>query len=194
MKRIILVIICGLIIRYAQAGDEFKVQEPSLRQAQHSFLDKVFVGGNLGLNFSSNFTLINISPNVGYMITEKWAAGIGVIYQYRNDQRSPGLEIKTNDYGFNLFTRYQVFQPIFVQVEYEYLNFEFATGLGVNNEVLTDREGYNSLFLGGGLAQPIGRNASFNITVLYNVLYDNTEDPRPYGSPLVIRAGAAVGF
>jgi hypothetical protein len=191
MKRVLLV--CLLLAMgfsvYGGNGDQKTVLSD---QAIQSFVDKLFFGGNLGLNFSNNFTLINISPNIGYMATEKLGIGVGVIYQYRNDGRF-NPEIKTNDYGFNTFARYQIFRPVFAQIEYEYLNFEFVESV-VNNEVNTSREGYNSFFLGGGLAQPIGRNASFFLSVLYNILYDDNEVPRPYGSPLVIRAGVSAGF
>lgn len=128
-------------------------------------------------------TFVNVSPILGYMITQRWSAGIGVLVQYVNDKRFlPALE--RWDYGGSIFTRYAIFQPLFLHAEYEYLNYEFAD----------QRYGYTSVLAGGGISQPIGKKASFNMVALYNFTYDPTENPRPYNSPIVFRVGFTAGF
>ena len=52
---------------------------------------------------------------------------------------------------------------------------------------------YASVFVGGGLSQPMGHNAAFLISAMYNLSYDSNE-PSPYDSPWVIGAGVSVGF
>jgi hypothetical protein len=51
---------------------------------------------------------------------------------------------------------------------------------------------------GGGVAQPIGRNAAFFMTILYNFSYQNFNNigvfRSPYNSPWVFRIGIAAGF
>ena len=45
------------------------------------FKDRIYFGGNLGLQFG-NQTYIDISPLIGYKVTEKFSAGFGVTYIY----------------------------------------------------------------------------------------------------------------
>jgi len=175
-----------------QKPDPPKEKPSQSKDPKPSFKERILVGGNLGASFGSNFTSIYLAPNVGYLVTPKWIAGFGVIYQYRNDKRT-NPNIETNDWGITLFSRYQVYGPVFVHVEYEYLNFEFVQSF-TPTEVITDRKGYNSVLLGGGIAQPLGGKGVFLVSVLYNVTYDEDEAIRPYNSPWVIRIGIGVGF
>ena len=43
--------------------------------------EKLFVGGNFGLTFGS-YTLINVSPQVGYRFSDLFAAGMGINLQF----------------------------------------------------------------------------------------------------------------
>jgi hypothetical protein len=159
-------------------------------EEQNAITDRMFFGGNLGLSFGTNFTVVNLSPIVGYRVTDRLGVGAGPIYQYTRikDYGFNRETVTTNNYGFNTFARYALFNPFFAQVEYEYLNFEF-----VEFDLDTFRDDYSSLFLGGGVNQSIGGNAAFSIIVLYNVLY-NDDEFGPYNSPLVVRGGVTVGF
>src|SRR5215468_4736768 len=47
---------------------------------------KLFFGGNFGLSFSSYFTLINISPQVGYRFSRYFAAGGGPNFIYTSQK------------------------------------------------------------------------------------------------------------
>ncbi|MEM7549201.1 MAG: hypothetical protein AAF363_05995 [Bacteroidota bacterium] len=189
LKNILLIFVISLFSNAALAGEG---EEEESKQEEGSFKDNVFVGGNLGFSFGNDITIINVSPNFGYRVTDDLSVGIGVLYQYRNDKRFEP-EIRSNDYGGSVFARYQVFEPFFAQLEFEYLNFEFPFVISPN-EFSTDREAFTSVFIGGGVNQPIGRNAFFNVTVLYNVTYDDDEIPRPYNSPIVVRGGVTIGF
>jgi hypothetical protein len=40
--------------------------------------EKLFVGGNFGLTFGNSYTLINISPQIGYRFNRFLAAGLGI--------------------------------------------------------------------------------------------------------------------
>ena len=42
---------------------------------------KLFFGGNLGLAFGT-YTIINVSPQVGYHFSPMFAGGVGVNYSY----------------------------------------------------------------------------------------------------------------
>ena len=148
--------------------------------------DRWWFGGGLGLAFGDS-TFISVEPVLGYSITPELSAGARLIFRYREDERS-GQEYSTNDYGAGLFLRYLVARPFFVQGEYEHLNYEIPYSDGSS-----DRQGYDSIFGGFGVAQPIGRNTAFFASILYNFLWSDDE-PSPYGEQWVFRAGVTVAF
>jgi len=156
-------------------------------QDNSSFLDRVFVGGNLGLQFG-DITNVQIAPIAGYRVTNDFSAGVGVQYQYIKYKRfAPALT--SNNYGTSVFARYRVKDPFFLQVEYEYLNYEYYV---TASEPL--RSSLSSLFVGGGISQPINANAAFTLSVLYNLSYDETDLNSPYSSPLRVSGGINLGF
>ena len=146
---------------------------------------RLFAGGSMGLGFG-DVNFVDISPFFGVAITERVSAGVSLLYRWREDRRYDP-DLTTTDYGGSLFTRIRIVDPIFAQVEYEYLSWEF-----VRLDLSTERRGYPSLLGGIGFAQPLGGNATFYTSFLYNFTYDDSDIIRPYNSPWVIRVG--VGF
>lgn len=149
--------------------------------------DKIYVGGGMGLNFGTNVTSYSLSPYAGYKFTDRLSSGLRFTYQYTKFNQT-GFRI--NSYGLGPFVRYQINQVFFGYTEYEFLRFKVSNPSSSQEFV---SENFNSFFLGGGVSQPIGRNAAFNILFLYNLLYDDGTNS-PYNSPIVIRAGFDVGF
>jgi len=167
----------------AQWGDEQLAEKPS-------FKDKVFFGGGFGLSFSSNYDYFSLSPIIGYRVNQRLATGVNIIFRYTN-YKYVTPNVSTNDYGLSPFLRFQLYGPLFLHAEYEYLNYQYITYTGE-----TFRQNYNSFLAGGGFFQPMGRNAGFFATILYNFSYrtPGPNDYYPYSSPLVIRAGITAGF
>jgi hypothetical protein len=159
-----------------------------------TFGERLYFGGGLGVGFG-NTTFVNISPLLGYRITERFSAGIRVKYQYFKYQQNfvgtNGAVIKSsfesNIYGGGVFSRLFVSNNIFLHGEYENLSVQFGDRFGNKT-----REWIPSAFIGGGYAYPIGGRAMFSITALYNVLYD--EFKSPYASPLDIQAGISLSY
>ncbi len=156
--------------------------------AQAKLSDKVYFGGGFGLSAGGNGTNISLSPQIGYKITSRYSAGIGIMYQYAKIQ---GIESSINNYGWSVFNRYNLTRQFFAYGEYENLQFEFFTSLRPER---TDRAGYNSLLIGGGYTEALAGRASFSVSALYNVLYDVTDPIQPYDSPWVVRAGVGIGI
>lgn len=146
------------------------------------FLDRVFVGGNLGLQFGT-VTFAEISPLVGYRLTDKISVGVGVTYQYYHYQ-DRYYNFQTNVYGGRVFGRYFFTNNLFAHAEYEYLNleaFDFFPRRRVDVE---------SFLAGGGYIQRFGRNSGIVAMVLYNF----TESVyTPYSNP-IIRIGLNIGL
>lgn len=149
--------------------------------------DRIVTGGGVGLSLGSVQDFFSVSPVIGYRLTAKLLAGTGVTYRYTN-YKIIKPSIKLHDYGVNPFLRFTVYRNIFIQTEYEYLNYEFPV-----TYTETTRRNFDSFLAGGGFIQPIGERLSFYVMALYNFSYQETTQYSPYDSPLVIRAGINIG-
>ena len=148
--------------------------------------DRIFFGGSFGLGFGT-YTYINISPLIGYKLSPRFSVAGGIIYQYTNDKY---YDYSYNTYGARAMGIAKIYGPIFAQLEYEYLNYQAYNIYGEEY-----RNNYNSVFGGGGIAQPISNNVYFTAVVLYNFTYnENSYYSQPYGSPWVFRVGITAGF
>jgi hypothetical protein len=149
--------------------------------------NRFYFGGGLGASFGT-LTYIQITPMIGYRVSPKVRAGLGLTYRYRKDDRWNNSQ-STSDYGASLFSDYLLTRQLFLHGEFEHLSFEYFAASGA-----TDRDNYDSLFVGPGFGQPLGGRSSFFVTALYNLLYDSGEIPRPYDSAWVIRVGFGMSF
>jgi hypothetical protein len=149
-----------------------------------SLKDRIRVGGNFSFQLG-NATFIDVSPFVTYMVTERFNVSAGATYQYIRF-RIPGFPGGENSiYGGRVFARQFILPSVFAHAEYETLNtvYPFFDG-----NVFEYRRGWVPAgFIGGGYNQSAGRRAAFQLTILYNLLYDNLRSP--YNSPWVIRTG-----
>jgi hypothetical protein len=149
---------------------------------QQRILDKMFIGGNFGLQFGS-FTYVEVSPLVGYQINDRISAGVGVTYEYFHYKTSY-YNLKTNVYGGRVFGRYRFTENLFGHVEYEYLNLEAF------DFYPRRRVGVDGILGGGGYMQRFGRNSSMVAMILYNFTQSVYT---PYNNP-VIRVGVYWGL
>ncbi|MCI0410838.1 MAG: hypothetical protein L0191_20135 [Acidobacteria bacterium] len=161
--------------------------DPTPPPAPPSVKDKFFYGGGLGLSFG-DVDYVEIAPLVGYRFLPKLDGGVQPFYRWVNDSRY-AEDVTTADYGMDLFVRYFVVPTIFVQGEYEFLNYEY-----VLPTFQTERDTTNSFLAGGGFSQPIGKGAGFFVSVLYNFSYDSSDPTSPYGDAWQVQAGVIAGF
>lgn len=164
--------------------------------AQRSFGSRLFTGGSLGLQFG-NITLVDVSPMIGYRLTEDIDVGISLTYKYYNykdyySYNKQTYDLKTNILGGGVFGRYHFTENLFAHVEVEYLSFSIDKYSIYNNGLTSKKEkvGITSLFVGGGYKQEIGYNSFFTIMILYNL---NETTNSPYTNP-IIRAGFGIGL
>jgi hypothetical protein len=178
------------------------------------FSERLLFGGSLGLSFGSQTTLVDISPIVGYAITNDFMAGIGLTYKYYQYKNyylnlSDGSfsNLKMNIYGGSLWSRYfltrteiPVIENTFLHAEYEPLfiahdhifnpNGSYVDPFGSRFSKGKDNIALNGIFVGGGIRQPIGGRSFMYLEVLWNLneeLYSFYSNPR-------IRIGIAAGF
>ena len=147
--------------------------------------DRLYFGGNVGLSFGT-VSSISVEPFVGYKIDQrgKLSVGTGISYWYYKDSRyTPELE--TNSYGYRIFSRYRIFQPVYLHVEWSQQNYEVWYIDGH-----TDRQWVPMLLVGGGYVAG-SENTSFMIQILWDVLQDPLS---PYGGQPIISMGVGFGF
>lgn len=146
---------------------------------------KWWAGGGIGMGFG-NVRFADLSAIVGYDVTPRWGTGTRVSYRNTTVDQS-GRDVTTNDYGAGIFATFRVKGPFFLQAEYEYLNYEYVT-FGSS----TERYDFESILLGGGVAHALSPNTTLFAAALYNLSYDDSDEPSPYDDPYVIRFG--IGF
>jgi hypothetical protein len=184
MKRVL------FIIAFISLGLFVKAQETK------GFKDNLFYGGNFGLGYSafngSSYFFGDISPIVGYKITDRIIVGPGLVYQYINQTFPSGARrysLNFHQYGAKVFNRILFHPKVFSNIEAEWLSFQYFDGKldGFGNPVLTRIPAF-SFLVGGGYRQMINETSSMDLLVLFN-LNDNIYSP--YNNP-IIRVG--LGF
>lgn len=157
--------------------------------------EKLFFGGNFGLSFG-DYTIINISPQVGYRFNNYLAAGMGINAQYvsskeRTFSGDPYRKISQGVAGLNVFGRVYPLRNIMLQIQPEG-NYIFGKQVFYNprEEYKIDAEIVPSLLAGGGLVLPSGKSA-FIISVFYDLLQ---HDRSPYGDKPFISFGYNFGY
>lgn len=169
--------------------------------AQKNTDSRFYWGGNLGLMFGT-YTVIDVSPLVGYKVTERFHVGSGLTYtyyKYKEDgtynggNTTSGFTYSTHIYGGRLFTRYYFVSNLFAHVEDELINLELPDPNLYPKEVLLTRQWLNSILVGGGYGYAFNVDGpSLSIMVLWRVNTDHG-DFYPYQNP-IIRVGMGFGF
>lgn len=182
MRKILLLLLLAVCYGNIQAQSDSIRRNAGRGPAPKPFADRLVYGGNIGLQFG-NVTVINISPQVGYKVTDRFVAGIGVTYLYARF-RSFNTIFENKILGYNAWSRYYPFENLFAHVEYNRLYSEW--------QPWTNKGKYwiDGVLVGGGYRQPIAGNLAANILVLFNLKYS---DEWPFRNPMV-QAGFGFGF
>ncbi|HBX53574.1 MAG: hypothetical protein A2275_08690 [Bacteroidetes bacterium RIFOXYA12_FULL_35_11] len=163
---------------------------------RETFWDRVFWGGSIG-GSAGTIIQLDISPTVGYYITNRWSAGLGGSYQFYKDTR-PLYNFQTDIYGGRVFSSFIVIDDlskvfpvrsngssVFLHGEIEVLSLETRVFDRLHKYPRKDRFYIDSYLVGIGLKQQIGRRAFINLSFLWNL---NELTYSPYSNP-VIRIG-----
>lgn len=178
-------------LRYAPSGKQllsatkpsphFTLGSPGIIQNREKSafdMSRVVYGGNLGAFFGT-ITYVEVSPVIGYKVTDRFIPGIGVTYRYYRQRITPSMVYQTHLYGGSLFARFFVLDNVFLQGELEALNYAYYDAfLGE-----TDRQWFGSYLVGGGYM-----SGGMSVSFLY-ALNSNTPASPYFGNPLIIRVG-----
>lgn len=190
---------------YSSSGKPVKAIKKEKEKEEKKFANRILFGGGFGLGIGT-VTNISVSPVVGYAITDKLYAGIGLGYQYFRIKDYFTLEDPTthetvykprsaNVYSPSVWARYIVWRNFFVHAEYEH-NFltdkwYYSNTTSGKIESTTSQMNVGSLLVGAGIRMPVSDKVSFVLIGLYDVL----QNPgNPYGRSINIRFGINAGF
>ena len=172
------------------------LEDPSVSDLP--FKQRLVYGGGFGLQFG-NVTLLDLSPSIGYRLTDRLTLGTGISYKYNRVKNytqdltsGKWYDYTSNVYGGSIWTRYYLFQNIFAHAEIEQLqiDYKYTSISSTLPTLIKNGVAVNSVLLGGGFRQPVGERVFFNILILFNL---NESDFTPYSNP-IIRAGISVGM
>jgi hypothetical protein len=133
--------------------------------------ERMFFGGNFWLSFGT-ITDIQIAPVIGLWVLPRVAVAVGPNFRYYKDQYD-----ETNIYGIKGYLQYVLLKDlnnlvplgvhtgIFFHLEDEVLNLE--SSFWQYDPVATDRFTINTLLIGGGISQQLGRRSAMNFMVLW---------------------------
>jgi len=140
-------------------------------KTKSEFWKKVRFGGGIGLNFSSGYTNISISPSGIYQFNEKIAGGIGLNGNYSSKKN----DFDATVFGGSLIGLFKPIKEIQFSVEFEQNNVNYK------DKIFNLNTNYWSpaLFLGAGYA--IGNFGA--IGMRYDVLYNNRKSV--YGTAFI---------
>lgn len=192
MKPYILYIIISLIAVNSLSAQDYVKEKtatatPQLKKTpkKKELIDRLTFGGNFGAAFG-DVTFIEISPTVGYHVTDDFILGTGFTYSYLKDKRYSPI-YQTNIFGGRLFAQYIILENFVAHAEYELLNMDIFINNFSNGIV---RDNIHSLFIGGGYRGSMGGNSFVSLLILYNI---NESEFSPYQNPQ-IRAGFGIGL
>lgn len=195
MKKVIVLFLLPLYFHAsAQDKDNERVRNGFEKQ-------RLFTGGSANLGFSSGTTMIGLTPQLGYSVTDWMDAGITVNFNYVSQRDYYSTEkLRQTTYGPGAFVRLFPIKFLFATAQYEY-NFitqkYITAGNGGNSSQKTSFSA-NSLLVGGGYAggREKGNNTYYFLSVAWDIMGDKNS---PYLDNLgrsnpVIRAGYNIGL
>ena len=166
MKKILLSILLSLFTMILSA--QYLEKEPPPSPVQ-----RIFWGGNLDMGFGT-VTQISLSPEVGYRITNRLSAGVGIDYMF---VYSEYYNFKGSIFGGSVFASFTVIKSLgelipFIGTDMGILIYgQFSyTNMGKFYTALSGEEPMwiASPMLGLGFQVPIGQRSYMVLSVMYN--------------------------
>lgn len=164
--------------------------------------EKLFTGGSANVGFSNRSTMLGITPQLGYSITDWADLGINfnVNYISQRDYYAYGDKLRQTTFGPGAFVRLFPLNFLFATAQYEYniirQKYIPESASAQPSEVSTVYA--NSFLIGGGYAggRQKGNNTYYFISIMWDLLDDKSS---PYTDELgrstpVIRAGYNIGL
>ena len=194
MKKWIILLLLPLCFK-AKAQDQ---SEDNQMQKGGFQKDKLFTGGSANLGFATGSTMLGITPQLGYSVTNWLDAGINFNLNYLSQRDYASTDkIRQTTYGPGAFVRLFPLNFLFASAQFE-RNFIHQKYISPTFQDQVNTLDANSFLIGAGYAG--GRQKGGNTYYYLSIMWDVAGDPNsPYvdqygrSSP-VIRAGYNIGL
>lgn len=192
IKKYLILFLLGLLLVtpvLAQDKDE-EDKNGKEKEEEASFKKRLFFGGYLWAQFGT-ITQVEIAPQVGYHLSERFDVGVGAKYMYYNSRSYFVENFSSHIAGGNVFTDFKLIKDLnkvlpfnmngqlVTHLEYEGLN--MPNRIDIYGEHSGSRFWAHSYFVGGGLRQQIGERGFVSFLLLYNL---NHKPYLPYENPI----------
>lgn len=152
-------------------------------QPDNQLKERIYLGGNVG-GWIGTSTYLNLSPLIGYKLTEEMSVGVGFTYNYYR-QTLGSRVFESTIYGSNTFVRYMVLENLFAQAGWDRLSVpDYTSG------ILNSRLWVDNILVGGGYRQAFSEKGQFVMMIFYNI---NQTPLSPYPNPIV-QVGFNIGL
>jgi len=202
MKKVLVLLFIPLCFHAtAQNQEENKQKQDENTEVKSSGFqkDKLFTGGSANIGFSNGSTMLGITPQLGYSLTNWLDAGVTFNLNYisQRDYYSEN-KIRQTTFGPGAFVRTFPVNFLFATAQYEYNMIHQKQIFGNSAPSLKNRVNANSFLVGGGYAggRERGGNSYYYISImwdLYGDMYSPYVDNLGRSTP-VIRAGYNIGL
>lgn len=172
-------------VYYGDRAPELKKKEAIKRDHLQKIKDNMLYGGNFAAWFGAS-TFINVSPTIGYKITDDLHAGVGFIYNYASVRYSNGAKFSQSLYGSHVFARYLLTEDLFAQAQYDRLSQPNYYSTNWTKE----RVWVDYVLIGGGYRIMVGDHSAILTTIMYNLTPHNLSI---YSNPY-FQMGFVAGF
>lgn len=217
MKKYYCITFLIITFLFAVVSQTFAQDEPRVRNAndddESAFEEKgfkkenLFTGGNFTLSFGSGYSVLGVSPMLGYKLNDYFDAGavINYVFTGTRDYYTFNDKLRQHTYGPGVFVRGYPVPMFFLQAQPEY-NFITQT-YAMGSQRTSATASAPSLLLGGGYAggRTKGGNTFYYMSILVDVLknanspyvniaIDPNTGARSVRMSPVIRAGFNIGL
>ncbi|NDV57702.1 porin family protein [Bacteroides sp. 519] len=147
---------------------------------------KVTIGGGLGLQFG-DYTLINVAPQIGYDLSNKFNVGAGFSYTYYNEKHDYNRLKQTNSYlGFNVYAKFYPIPYIVLMVQPEANRMWRTVEHRDTGDKYSTNKFISSCIVGGGI-----RLGAMTAMLKYDL---GRNSDSPYGTRIFYSIGYTFGF
>jgi hypothetical protein len=181
-KALLILIVSAISVKMASAQYSEKTDNSKFDKS------RLFFGGSFALSFGT-YTVVDLTPEVGYRFTDHFAAGVGINYIYYDYKDDYNQTKTTQSYaGLNIFGRFYPIRQFFFQAQPE-LNYVWGKVSYYGADIPSYKiptQFVPSVLLGGGAAIPAGNGA-----ITFSILYDVVQN---FYSPYYHQAIYGIGF
>ena len=181
MKQVLfsILFISSTFIAFAQEENTPK-RLPKEEESGHFRRDNIFIGGGVGLGYSSNFYGSNfnfgITPEIGYSFTNWFDAGVSINLNYYSYNSADGYggtsKQRSFNYGGGTFLRAYPLREFFIQLlpEYNFISTNLTST--TNNQTLHLNQHATSFLAGVGYGRRIVGQSGFYTVLMLDLASD----------------------